>query len=179
MIRYNHFIAAVLLALVSPWSAAAQDNAPLTTLPGGASSLQETYQDWRVACQVVDNATACAIFQQQAMQDGQRVLSIELSNAADNGLSGILVLPFGLRLDAGVVLRVDEGTANEPRRFRTCLPVGCVVPLTLDAATVSAMRAGHTLALLATGDDGQELSFPVSLSGIGAALDRLQALGVD
>ena len=178
MIRHSHIIAAALLALASSWSATAQESAP-PALPGGASSLQETYQDWRVTCQLVDNVTACATFQQQASQDGQRVLSVELRNAADNTLSGVVVLPFGLRLDAGVALQVDEGAVNEPRRFRTCLPVGCVVPLTLDAATVSAMRAGHTLTLLSAGDNGQEIAFPVSLNGIGATLDRLQALGVN
>jgi invasion protein IalB len=176
--RHRHIIATVLLALASSWSVTAQEAAPVT-LSGGASSLQETYQDWRVACQVVDNVTLCITSQQQVRQDGQRVLSVELSNGADNTLSGAIVLPFGLRLDAGITLQVDEGAIGEPRRFRTCLPIGCIASLTLDAATVSAMRAGQTLTLHTRGDDGQELAFPVSLRGIGAALDRLQALGVN
>ncbi len=40
------------------------------TLPGGASSLQETYQDWHVACQVADNAKRCVLVQQQNQQNG-------------------------------------------------------------------------------------------------------------
>ena len=177
MIRHNHIIPASVLILASSWSAIAQEQA--TTLPGGASSLQEIYQDWRVTCQIINNTTACAASQQQARKDGQRVLSIELRNAADNALSGTLVLPFGLRLNDGVILQVDEEVVDEPRRFRTCLPVGCMVPLTLDAATVNVLRAGQTLKLVTTGDNGQELAFSISLNGLASGLDRLKTLIAD
>ncbi|MBN9047563.1 MAG: invasion associated locus B family protein [Rhizobiales bacterium] len=48
-------------------------------LPGGASSLQETYQDWQVACRIANGTRLCAISQQQTQQNGQRVLAIELA----------------------------------------------------------------------------------------------------
>src|SRR5919108_1346454 len=81
--------AAALIALSV--SAAAQDAG--STLPGGASSLQETYQDWSLACQGTPKAV-CAVSQQQTQQNGQRVLAIELRRGADGGVSGTLVLPF-------------------------------------------------------------------------------------
>ena len=53
-----------------------------------------------------------------------------------------MVLPFGLALDHGVVLQVDDGAPGPVLRFRTCLPAGCVVPLSSDAKLVAAARKG-------------------------------------
>lgn len=56
-------------------------------------------------------------------QNRQRVLSVELT-AREGGAaaSGTLVMPFGLALDQGVVLSIDEGEPLPPLRFSTCLP---------------------------------------------------------
>ncbi|WP_204268097.1 invasion associated locus B family protein, partial [Escherichia coli] len=70
-------------------------------LPGGATSLNETYQDWTVGCRVVNDTRSCTITQQQQRQDGQRVLAIELRKQADQAVPGLLVLPFGLSLQGG------------------------------------------------------------------------------
>lgn len=120
------------------------------TLPGGASSLQETYQDWRVACQVADNAKRCVLLQQQNQQNGQRVLAIELNAPAGNTMTGTLVLPLGLALDAGVTFQIDDKPAMQPMRLRTCVPAGCLVNISFDAPTVTALRAGTALKIKAT-----------------------------
>ncbi len=57
-------------------SAVLAQDAP--SLPGGASSLQESYRDWRVTCRIAEATKRCALSQQQARQDGQRVLAIKL-----------------------------------------------------------------------------------------------------
>ncbi|MEP9372816.1 invasion associated locus B family protein [Mesorhizobium sp. KR1-2] len=151
--------------------------AQATPLPGGASSLQETYQDWRVACQIVNGAKLCAVSQQQVRPDGQRVLAVELQAAAGDTATGTLVLPFGLLLDAGVTLQIDDRQALAPLRFRTCLPAGCVVALSFDNNAVAALRAGATLNLKASAaDTSQEVTLTVSLTGLAAALDRNIAL---
>ncbi|MEX0954008.1 MAG: invasion associated locus B family protein [Rhizobiaceae bacterium] len=56
--------------------------------------------------------------------------------------NGVLILPFGLRLDAGVRLVIDDGTAIDPPRFSTCRPAGCLVSLAFDVAMVTALNAG-------------------------------------
>ncbi len=168
--------AMLLAACLAPGTivAKAQDVSPL---PGGASSLQETFQDWRVACQVVEAKKLCAISQQQMQQNGQRVLAIELQAGPDGGGRGSLILPFGLLLDAGVALRIDDASAPPPARFRTCLPGGCIVPLTLDAAIMRGMRAGAVLTITGKASDtGQDVVFSASLKGFAAAMDRLEAL---
>ncbi len=50
-------------------------------LPGGASTLQETYQDWIVSCQSQKETSICVMRQDQSnTQTGQRVLTVELRN---------------------------------------------------------------------------------------------------
>lgn len=145
-------------------------------LPGGASSLNETYKDWRVACAQQGTAKRCVLSQVQARQNGQRVLAIELNAPIGSMVSGALVLPFGLALDAGVTLQIDEKPAVPPVRFRTCMPGGCVVNVSFDASTLAALRAGAALKVKAVADGGAAAPFSISLQGFGTALDRVEAL---
>jgi invasion protein IalB len=163
--------ALALLALTAPTRAQEADS----TLPGGASSLQEAYQDWNLACQSAPKIV-CAISQQQTQQNGQRVLAIEFSKSSDDSLTGNLVLPFGLLLDAGAVLQIDDAPPQTPLKFSTCRPVGCVVPLSFDPVTADALRAGTALRVKVQSTDMKELAFSISLKGLAAALDRLRVL---
>ena len=47
----------------------AAGNAASSSLPGGASSLNETYRDWRVACAQQGAAKRCVLSQIQAQQN--------------------------------------------------------------------------------------------------------------
>ncbi|GLI94259.1 invasion associated locus B family protein [Methylocystis echinoides] len=147
-----------------------------SALPGGASSLNETYRDWRVACALQGTTKQCAMSQIQTQQNGQRVLAIELSAPSGNAVTGTLILPFGLALDSGVTFQIDEKPAMQPVRFRTCLPAGCLVNVAFDAATLVALRAGAALKIKATADGGAAAPFAISLQGFATALDRVAAL---
>ncbi|ANP90157.1 invasion associated locus B family protein [Rhizobium leguminosarum] len=157
-------------ALISP--ALAQQ----TALPNGASSLQETYQDWRLSCAVRDNARACAILQDQSQQNGQRLLAVELGMRSD-GAVATLLLPFGILLDPGIAPQIDDQPPLSALRFRTCLPTGCVAVFPIDAETLLKLRTGSVLRLKVTTAAQTALTFPVSLRGLAAAIDRLGALG--
>lgn len=161
------------IACLTAFAAQAQQ---VPAFPGGATSLQETYQDWRVTCQVANNVKRCVLVQQQNQQNGQHVLAIELSAPSGHTVAGILALPLGLALDAGVTFQIDEKPAMPPMRLRTCVPVGCLVNISFDAATVTALRAGTTLKIKATADGGAPLPLSISLRGFGTALDRVRAL---
>lgn len=145
-------------------------------LPGGASSLNETYEDWRVTCVVQNKAKNCAASQVQTQQNGQRVLAVEVAPTRDDATTVTVVLPFGLSLDAGVTLQIDEQAAMAPLRFRTCLPAGCVVSLTLDAETLQVLRTAKSIRVSTVADGGAETPFSISLKGFSSALDRLSAL---
>ena len=147
-----------------------------SSLPGGASSLNETYKDWRVACAQDGSVKRCALSQVQAQQNGQRVLAIELEAPSGDTVSGTLVLPFGLALEPGVTFQIDDRPAMEPVRFRTCVPVGCLVPVIFDAPILAALRAGAALKVKAVADGGAAAPFSISLLGFGTALDRVAML---
>ncbi|PRD40764.1 invasion protein, partial [Phyllobacterium phragmitis] len=100
----------------------------------------------------------------------------ELSAPAGNTVTGTLIMPFGLALDAGVTFQIDDKPAMQPVRFRTCLPGGCLVNVSFDDATLVALRAGAALKLTATADGGAAMPFTISLQGFGTALDRVAAL---
>lgn len=147
-----------------------------STLPGGASSLNETYKDWRVACAQQGTTKQCAMSQVQTQQNGQRLIALELNPPNGNTVTGTLVLPFGLALDSGVNFQIDEKPAMQPVRFRTCMPGGCLVNVSFDAATIAALRSGTALKVKATADGGTPAAFSISLQGFGTALDRVAAL---
>lgn len=149
-------------------------------LPGGATSLNETHGDWTVACATREGTTRCVMSQTQVRgQDRQRVLSIEVQAAnADALANGTLVLPFGLQLESGVVLSIDENDFLPPLRFSTCLPAGCVVPLIFNADAISALGAGGELGVKTAADDsGREVNFSISLHGFSSAHARVAELG--
>lgn len=168
-------LAAIATLIFSTSISVAQE----TNLPGGATSLNETHGDWRVTCATQGNVVRCAVSQVQInSQNRQRVLSVELTaTEGGNAASGTLILPFGLALDHGAVLSIDEGEFLPPLRFSTCLPAGCLVPLAFNADAVTAMRVGKALkAKAAANGSGQEVNFSISLSGFTSALARAAAL---
>jgi len=161
--------------ILSILAVAAPGNQPL---PGGAASLQEIHGDWRVACAPQNGRKVCALSQQQTDKDThQLLLVVELNAPATDKADGTLILPFGLALDKPVTLQIDEGAPGPALRFRTCLPVGCLVGLAFDPPTVSLLRNGTTLTVRATADGGQGAAFKISLNGFSGALDRAVALG--
>lgn len=179
-LRMSHFpqVAAVAAVALAALTIPAFAQEAGSTLPGGASSLQETYQDWSLGCQGTPNIT-CAISQQQTQQNGQRILAIELRKGEDDAVSGSLVLPFGLLLEAGAKLQIDDGQQRDPLPFSTCLPVGCLVPVSFDGKMVAALRNGTALRIKVQGMDSKEVALSVSLKGLAAALDRLKAQGLN
>jgi len=146
-------------------------------LPGGATSVQELHGDWRVACVQQDGKKVCALSQQQTNKDtGQLLLMIELQAVSADHVEGTLILPFGLALERPITFEMNGAPTASVLRVRTCLPVGCLVSLTLDPATITAMRKGTLLTVHATADGGQDTLFEISLNGFSSALDRTAAL---
>lgn len=169
-------------ALQKLWLAAtvtvAASLGPALALPGEASSLRETHGDWTVSCVRQEAATLCAMSQIQAEpKSRKRVLTVELQAQANGTAKGVLIMPFGLALKPGVSLKIDDKETAAPLAYATCLPVGCIVPLTVDTSLLSALKAGGTLNINATSNgDNQSLAFTVSLTGFSAAFARLVEL---
>jgi invasion protein IalB len=170
--------AVVILAGLAGPTAAAQAPAgqAAQTPPGGATQAAETHGDWRVTCGPQNGQKVC-IFLQQLSDPNTRqlVMGLELKAAASDQVEGTLVLPFGLAVDKPVTLQVDDSPPMS-RNFKTCVPAGCLVLLTFEPATVSALRKGTALNITVIAADGKEGSFKLSLNGFGSALDRTLAL---
>ncbi len=155
---------------------AAETNKETAVLPGGASALNETFQDWQVACASPQGTKRCVVNQVQAdSKTKQRMLALELQ-PNKGGAAGVLVMPFGLDLDKGVILKAGDAQVGSPLRFKTCVPQGCLVPLSLDQKTLDTLTKSTALAVLATAETGQSFAMQVSLKGLAPALSRAASL---
>ncbi len=170
----RRFAAVVTAAFISavPFSQAS------ATLPDGASSLSETYQDWRVECVSNGDADRCVMTQVQVTKEnGQRVISVELTAPSADQAQGVIVMPFGFALAQGVSLSIDTETTGPKFGFSTCLPQGCFVPVSMDAAMLDRLKNGGTLHIKGLPINGNEMvDYPISLKGFTAAFNRLNAL---
>lgn len=152
-----------------------------TGLPGGASSLQESYDAWSVACKVAPDAAGkpqkqCGMSQVQVdSASGKHVLEVDVL-PVDTGAALTLVLPFGLDLTQGPMLQLDTADPGPALSYRTCLPVGCVVRAEIDAKMVAALRTSKVMKIKTHADGGSPADFQVSMKGFGAAFDRVTAL---
>ncbi|MEH2514737.1 invasion protein IalB [Bradyrhizobium sp. AZCC 1610] len=155
-----------------------QPAAPAATLPNGASSINETYGDWTVDCRIADGQKQCLLSQAQGNnQSGQRIFAIELHPPADGKTEGTILMPFGLNLDSGAILKLDDRDLGKGLRFSTCVPQGCLLPVSFPTVATDAIRkAGKLVVASLNLSSGDAVTFNVSLNGFGAALDRTSQL---
>lgn len=148
------------------------------TLPNGASSINETYGDWTVDCRIVDRQKRCLLSQAQGNKEtGQRVFAIELRPPAGGKTEGTVLMPFGLNLDAGAVLKLDDKDLGKGLRFSTCVPQGCLLPVSFPTVATDVLRKGTKLVIASLNLSSNEaVAFNVSLNGFAAALARTTEL---
>lgn len=151
-----------------------QPAGPVATLPNGASSINESYGDWTVDCRIVERQKRCVLSQAQGNKEtGQRVFAIELRSPAGGKTEGTVLMPFGLNLDAGALLKLDDKDLGKGLRFSTCGPQGCLLPVSFPTAATDAMRKGTKLVIASLNlSTNEPVTFNVSLDGFGAALAR-------
>lgn len=144
----------------------------ISPLPSGATLISETYGDWTVNCGTNREKKLCTISQAQVNKGtGQRVFAIELRTSKDGSIEGTILMPFGLKLQAGVIIKLD----NEEQKlsFSTCLAQGCFVTVALPSAAIDAMRKAKTFTVGALSvSDNRIITFNVSLNGFEAAIAR-------
>lgn len=149
-----------------------------TMLPNGASSINETFGEWTVDCRIVDRQKQCVLSQVQGNREtGQRRFGIELRSPKDGKTEGTVVMPFGLNLDAGALLKLDEKDLGKGLRFSTCVPQGCLLPVSFPTLASDAMRKGTKLVVASLNlSTNEPVTFTVSLDGFSAALTRATEL---
>ncbi len=162
----------------APKADAAKTDAGNQTLPGGASSLRESFDDWTVNCALPDGRRVCALSQVQVdQQSKQRALAVEVGAVDAKGISGLMALPFGLALAPGVTLQIDDAAPFATLPFQVCLPAGCIVQFRFEGDTLAKIKAGKQLKIGAKAfEGGQAVLLGVSMNGFATGLNRLQSL---
>ena len=165
-------IAASVWALAA--GAAMAQTAPA---PAAASNrLVEVHGDWQVVCADKNRAAqTCSFLQEQATKTGQHLVAVEL-RPSSAGLTGSLVMPFGLELPRGVTLQIDATTPTPPVAFATCIYTGCIAQLSFNRTQVAALRKGTDLKISAFANDGTPINLTVPLKGFAEAEDRTGGL---
>jgi invasion protein IalB len=139
------------------------------------------FQDWVVRCgRPAEGAPeACEMVQQRLDEQGQTVLAIavgKVPNTDDPGM--LIILPLGIWLPPGVVLRVDGGE-EVPVRVERCERRGCQVELLLEANVLTLLKGGtEANVLFQIYDENGEpkvVGVPFSLLGFTAALNEIMA----
>jgi invasion protein IalB len=193
-----------LLALAPPGSALAQDTETGTPQTFGAQPEAPTpgrlgrtttappppsepglevrqFQDWAVRCgrPAEDASQACEMLQQRLDEQGQTVLAIAVGKVPNTDEPGMLIiLPLGIWLPPGVVLRFDNGE-EVPSRIERCERRGCQVELLLEPNVLALLRAGREANVLFQiyDEHGEPIvvGVPFSLLGFTAALNEVMA----
>lgn len=145
-------------------------------------SLSEIYGNWTVECTATpdaDRAQACAIAQHLTEgSSGQTVLLMEFNAvSATDGLSGLMIVPFGLAVTQPVDLMLD-GDDFAALPMSTCEPRGCLVALDFDAEQLTAMQSADSIVVSMTtaADDASTFTVELALNGFADAYQRLMGL---
>ncbi len=177
-----------MLLLVAQGSALAQQGgAPPAGMQFGAAPPAQgepeletrQFQDWMVRCNKQAATPACEMIQQRQDDQGQTVLAVAVGRVANTANPGMLIiLPLGIWLPPGVVLKVDQGK-EIPVRVEHCERRGCQVELLLEPDVLKLFKAGTQADVLfqiydAQGDP-QTVGVPFSLLGFTAALNEVMA----
>ena len=92
----------------------------------------------------------------------------------DGRAEGTILFPFGMKLENGAILRLDDKDLGQGLRFSTCLAQGCLLPISFPTVATNAMKTGKALTVAALNlSNGEPVSFNVSLTGFAAAFDRI------
>lgn len=159
-----------------PGTSVAPPPAPL--FPNGASSIVETFADWTVDCRAADGRKICLLVQSQGdTRSGQRVFAIELRAPREGRSDGTILMPFGLKLENGAILKLDDKDLGQGVRFSTCVPAGCLLPVSFPKVATDAMTSATKLTVAALSlSSGEAVTFNVKLDGFAAALRRAAQL---
>jgi invasion protein IalB len=139
-----------------------------------------TFQDWAVRCgkPAEGAAESCEMLQQRQDEQGQTVLAIAVGDVPNNDNPGMLIiLPLGIWLPPGVVVKVDGGK-EVPARVERCERRGCQVELLLEPDVLTILKSGREANVLFQIYDqsGQTkvVGVPFSLLGFTAALEEIK-----
>ncbi|WP_367353632.1 invasion associated locus B family protein [Agrobacterium pusense] len=139
------------------------------------------YGDWELVCKPqADAATpkaesaSCRLQQAQAVNGGKDV--VFLFNIARQGKQRVAIIstPLNVYLPAGLELKIDGGQTQRVI-FETCNISGCHAGFALSGSLLGALRKGNVLTVALKDTKATTIPLKVSLNGISAGIDALDA----
>ncbi|KWT86908.1 Invasion associated locus B protein [Agrobacterium tumefaciens str. B6] len=139
------------------------------------------YGDWELVCKPqADAATpkaesaSCRLQQAQAVNGGNDV--VFLFNIARQGKQRVAIIstPLNVYLPAGLELKIDGGQTQRVI-FETCNVSGCHAGFALNGSLLGALRKGNVLTVALKDTKATTIPLKVSLNGISAGIDALDA----
>ncbi|MCK6189972.1 MULTISPECIES: invasion associated locus B family protein [unclassified Pseudomonas] len=174
-IKVGSVFAMLGVLILAAWGAERPHTKPeIAATDTAKASSSERFQDWGINCNGESNQRFCTLaYELRRREDNRRIVLLEVKPLdTDQALAG-LTLPFGLALEAGVTLQIDESPTVLTKRYHSCMPEGCLVALKLDAGTLDAMKNGQTLKVSAPIVTGGKANFILSLKGFTTAYSRM------
>lgn len=152
-----------------------------TSLPDGVASLHETYQDWRLFCQAPggtnkSSEVKCVVTQKAVdIHTHRSVMSLRLEPDGEQ-VRGVVTVSFGLDLLRGLTLTNASQPVGDTYSFSTCLPTGCLVPLTFDDGQWRTLLKDNIGTFTALSFSGQPVKLLFSTRGLEQAMRRARDL---
>jgi invasion protein IalB len=143
----------------------------------------QNFQDWRSKCVTNRQAegaapaiTTCHVFQDLLHKEsGKRILHIAIGKLPDQEkYTFIVTLPLGIALPQGLTLRIDGQHAIK-QAIQACFTTGCQAAFQPDKQWINHFKAGKEAEAIFHNIQNQAISIPVSLKGVTAALQALDA----
>ncbi|HTW36681.1 MAG TPA: invasion associated locus B family protein [Rhizomicrobium sp.] len=134
------------------------------------------FQGWRLTCPPRTVKSANCIMQQALARKGTGTILAELNIAPDKNKTDVMtvIAPLGVFVLPGV--KVSAGNSGEKIvPYKTCVQMGCVATLPIDAGLAAAMSRSRNIQVTVAAD-GKAVPINFSLNGY---RDALAARAVD
>lgn len=184
MLGVGLLLAALLAGAIAPASHAQQGAAPQSE-PSGEAQLKRgerdgrEFKDWELNCvhPTPDAPEACEMRQRVVDENGRRVLLAvvgRLPNTEELGM--LIVLPLGIALPPGVMLKIDDGEEKGVPVER-CEAGGCRIEMILEPTAVERFKAGTRInvgfQIYDRAGKRRRIDVPISLMGFSAAVNEV------
>jgi len=162
-----------------------QGQAPQGQAPAAAASPDQRFGDWMRRCTPnpppqaspppAGQQEVCFLIQQVSDRNTQSpILKITIGFFGPQRQAGaVIAMPLGVPLTQGLQLGVD-GAEIRQVPFQVCRRDGCTAFVPLDAAAVSAFKAGAQAVATVDNGQGEGLNLPISLTGFTAGYGSIQ-----
>lgn len=164
----------------------------LGSTPGLAQSSQasttaappaERFGDWFRRCQKnpADGRKLCVLLQEASSKKAdkdkpQRIMSTVVGKFGTERRLGLLfTLPLGVRLPAGLVLKVDGSDDISRIPYQFCNRNGCRAAFLFDDKWLARFKAGLKASVTVRTQAGKEVTVPVSLKGFTKGISVIEA----